>query len=117
MILKEIIYLSGIAFIFYVFGIVLSNVINNIFPACDFKRKDGIIIMECAVQLIILYTIYILSNKKLNLEIEAFYKKITKKTIPSFYTSVILIAFSIGIFKHLENLNERTGYLKKRLFH
>ena len=117
MLLREIIYLAGIAFIFYVFGLVLSNIINNIFPACDFKRKDSIIIIECVVQLIILYTIYIVCNKKLNVVIEAFYKKITKKTIPSFYTSLILIAFSIGIFKHLENLNERTSYLKKKLLH
>ena len=43
MLTKEIIYLISIALIFYVFGIVLSNIINNIFPACNFKRKDGII--------------------------------------------------------------------------
>jgi hypothetical protein len=114
--IKKIIYLIAIIFIFYVFGLVLSNIINNIFPACDFKRKDGIIIFECVVQLIVLYTIYILSNKKLGTIIEGFYKKLTKKKLPGFYTSVILIAFSMGIFKHLENLNERTDYLKKRLF-
>lgn len=116
MLTKEIIYLISIALIFYVFGIVLSNIINNIFPACNFKRKDGIIIAECVIQLVLLYTIYILSNKKLGSVIEGFYKKLTNKTIPGFYTSIILVSFSIGIFKHLENLNERTGYLKKKLF-
>lgn len=116
MLTKEIIYLISIALIFYVFGIVLSNIINNIFPACNFKRKDGIIIAECVVQLVLLYTIYIFSNKKLGFVIEGFYKKLTNKTIPGFYTSIILVSFSIGIFKHLENLNERTGYLRKKLF-
>ena len=112
---KEIIYLISIALIFYVFGVVLSNIINNIFPACNFERKDGIIIAECVIQLVILYTI-IFCLIKISSIIEGFYKKLTKKTIPGFYTSIILVSFSIGIFKHLENLNERTGYLKKKLF-
>lgn len=115
MIAKKVVYLIALAFLFYVFGLVLSNIINNIFPACNFKRKEKIIILECVVQLVLLYSVYILSNKKMGFIIEKLYQKFTKKKIPSFYTSVILIAFSLGIFRHLENLNERTSYLKKKI--
>ena len=35
----EIIHILTLIFVFYTLGLFLSNLINFIFPACDFKKK------------------------------------------------------------------------------
>ena len=37
---KKILFLITLALSFFTLGLVLSNLINEIFPACDFQKED-----------------------------------------------------------------------------
>ena len=39
---KKIFYLVVLAVSFFTIGLVISNLMNEVFPACDFEKKDDI---------------------------------------------------------------------------
>ena len=38
--LNRLFYLGTLIIVFFTIGLVLSNLINEIFPACDFQKND-----------------------------------------------------------------------------
>lgn len=113
---KKIFYLVVLAVSFFTLGLVISNLMNEVFPACDFEKKDRYIITECAVQLILVYGSYIAFNKYLVKFIEKIFKNIRSEKIDTLSRIVILIAFSMGVYRHLDELNKKTEYLKNKFF-
>ena len=110
----ELIYIICIVFIYYTFGLVLSNIINYIFPSCNFNKKDRYIVIECGIQLILIYLIYFLTTKKINKIINIVFYNITKKNIYNIVLSISTLAFTTGIYKHLDELNKKITYIKEK---
>ena len=54
---KKILFLITLALSFFTLGLVLSNLINEIFPACDFQKEDKYMAIECVAQLVLVYGI------------------------------------------------------------
>jgi len=112
--IKRLLYLCTLALVFFTLGIVVSNIINEIFPACDFSKRDKYIFIECAVQIVIIYVLYYLFNRRIAQCVEAIFKNMHSSKIDSISRIVIIIAFSTGVYRHLDELNKKTGYLKKK---
>ena len=112
--IKRLLYLCTLALVFFTLGIVVSNIINELFPACDFTKRDRYIFIECIIQIVIIYILFYLFNGRITQCIEAIFKNIHSGKIDSISRLVIIIAFSTGIYKHLDELNKKTGYLKKK---
>ena len=80
------------------------------------KKKDEIIFLECFVQIIIIYLIFFKFNHKIRDLVSIIFKKMVNKNINDFMLTIIIIAFSTGVYKHLEELNQKTRYIKEKYF-
>jgi hypothetical protein len=114
--LNRLFYLGTLIIVFFTIGLVLSNLINEIFPACDFQKNDKYLVGECAGQLVLIYLLFYLFQDKITLVIETIFKQINKSNLDTFSRLIILISFSSGIYKHLDELNKKTKYLKNKYF-
>ena len=114
--LNRIFYLATLALVFFTIGVVLSNLMNEIFPACDFKKQDKFLVIECVAQLALIYLLFYFFRDKLAMIVETVFKQVHKTKLDTISRLVILIAFSSGVYKHLDELNKKTGYLKNKYF-
>jgi hypothetical protein len=114
--LNKILFLVTLALSFFTLGLVLSNLINEIFPACDFKKEDKYMIIECVGQLVLVYGFYFMFNEKISSFIENIFKNMKNEKIDIISKIIILISFSTGVYKHLDELNMKTEYLKNKYF-
>ena len=113
---KKILFLITLALSFFTLGLVLSNLINEIFPACDFQKEDKYMAIECVAQLVLVYGFYYMFNGKISTFIENIFKNMKNEKIDTISRIVILISFSTGVYRHLEELNKKTEYLKNKYF-
>ena len=111
--LKEIFYIIVLIFVFYTFGLVISNIVNVIFPKCDYKKKNKYILLETILQLAIVYGFFIFLNKKLRNIVDKIFRNVTKHKINDLLLTIIVVAFSSGVFRHLDELKLKIEYLKK----
>ena len=114
--LNKFYFLATLAISFFTIGLVLSNLINEIFPACDFKKQDRNLVIECVGQMVLIYLLYFLFNKKVVGAIEIIFNNFSKYKLDSISKIVILISFSTGVYRHLDELNKKTKYLKNKYF-
>jgi len=107
------IYLFFLVIIFFLYGLILSEIIDYIFPDCNEKLDEYRIAIEIIGELGIAYIIYFCLKKYSERLIELLYKKISKQ--PPFYLNqLLLIAFSSGIFKHLGKSSLKIKYFKEK---
>jgi len=114
--LNRLFYLGTLAIVFFTIGLVLSNLINEVFPACDFQKQDKYLIIECVGQFILIYVLFYLFRSKIATIIEVIFKHIHKTELDTISRLIILIAFSSGVYKHLDELNKKTKYIKNKYF-
>ena len=113
---NEIFYMLALIFIFYTLGIVLSNIINYVFPTCDFNKEDKLIIIECGIQMFVIYFIFFKFNEKIRNCVAKIFHNLMNKNMNDLVLTIVIIAFSSGVFKHLKELNEKTRYIKEKYF-
>jgi hypothetical protein len=107
------IYLFFLTIIFFLYGLFLSEIIDYIFPDCNELEHDYRIIIEIIGELGIAYIIYFSLKKYLENIINLLYKKISEKP-PVYLNQILLIAFSIGIFRHLEKSSLKIKYFREK---
>ena len=99
---------------FYALGMVLSYIIDWVFPDCDTKIPDKRIIIETIGEVVVVYTIFYFFKKYITTALGDVFYKITKYESTERYSSLIFIAFSYGIFKYLDQLKNKTTYLREK---
>jgi len=107
------IYLFFLVIIYFVYGLLLSEIIDYIFPDCDESIDNYRIVIEIIGEMGIAYIIYFSLQRYSEIFINILYKKIGVN--PPFYlNNVLLIAFSTGIFKHLQKSSLKIKYFKEK---
>lgn len=106
-------YLFFLVIIFFIYGLTLSEIIDYIFPDHNENIHDYRTGIEIIGEIGIAYIIYFSLKHYLEGLISGLFNKISKK--PPFYLDqLLLIAFSIGIFKHLQKSTNKVTYFKKK---
>jgi len=98
--------------LFYIYGLVLSKMIDYIFPDIDTKH-DYIIILETLFEITITYLIFFMVQnhiitvfKKMFLNINIIY--------PEFMDIILILVFSSGLFSYLSKYSNKIVYLKNK---
>lgn len=113
MIKISIIYLFFLIFIFFLYGLVLSETIDYIFPLYDEDIHDYRMGIEMICELGIAYIIYFSLQYYLESFIKILYKRLSIVQ-PEYLNKLLLIAFSTGIFKHLQKSNNKIVYIREK---
>lgn len=109
------IYLFFLIFIFFVYGLTLSEIIDYIFPEYNKDTDEYRIIIELLGEIGVAYLIYFFLKKYIETIIKKLYENISGN--PPFYLNqLLLIAFSYGIFKHLEKSTHKITHIKEKYF-
>jgi len=110
----EYIFIFFLTIIFFLYGIILSEIIDYVFPDHDEKLPDYRIILEMIGEIGVAYIIYYSLRHYSERIILMLFNKLSKK--PPLYTNqILLIAFSTGIFKYLEKSGNKMTYMRKKL--
>jgi hypothetical protein len=107
------IYLLLLILIFFLFGLILSEIIDYIFPEFDDKIEDYRIIIEIIGEIGIAYLIYYSLSKYIEYFINKLYNSISNSK-PYYLNQVLLIAFSSGIYKHLKKSTHKVDHIKNK---
>ena len=106
-------YLVLIVLIFYLYGLIISEIIDYIFPDFDDNVHDIRIILEIVGEIGVAYLIYFsLRNYSKHL-INILYNNISKKP-PYYLNQLLLIAFSTGIYKYLQKSTHKMTHIKQK---
>jgi hypothetical protein len=108
------IFLLFIVVIFYLYGLILSEIIDYVFPEYNDAIDDFRIIIEIIGEIGIAYLIYFSLKHYSEHLIKILYKNISRIP-PTYLNELLLIAFSIGIFKHLEKSSNKLLYIKNKI--
>ena len=107
------IYLILLIIIFFIFGLILSEIIDYIFPEFDDKNHDHRIVIEIIGEIGIAYLIYYSLSKYIEYFIKILYGSISNKP-PYYLNQILLIAFSSGIYKHLNKSTNKIEHIKNK---
>jgi hypothetical protein len=107
------IYIFFLVLVFFIYGLILSEVIDFIFPDHDDTKDDHYIIAEIIGEVGIVYIIYYLLKNHINIFIDILFNKLHEKR-PFFLSELLLVSFSYGIYKKLTKYNDKTSYIKKK---
>lgn len=109
------IYLFFFIIIFFLYGLILSEIIDYIFPDCNENIDDYRIALEIIGELGIAYLIYFCLKKYCDIFIKVLYKRISENP-PIYINEILLIVFSTGIYKHLQKSTLKIKYFKEKFF-
>lgn len=114
MIINEIhIYLLFLVIIFFIYGLILSKIIDHIFPTLDNNKHNYYILIEIIGEIGLAYLIYFLLNRNIKYCINYLLYDKRMNKYPSYVDQLLLISFSFGIYKHLEKSTYKMNYLKE----
>lgn len=108
----EYLYLFLLIIIFFIYGLTLSELIDYIFPDSDDSLPDYRIALEIIGEIGVVYLIYFTLNKYINILIDRLLNNI-QHCIPHF-EEILLIVFSLGIYKHLNKSSFKLKFLKDK---
>ncbi len=109
----EYIYLLLLLLIYYLFGLILSEIIDYVFPEYNNETEDYRLTIEMIGEIGLAYLIYYNVKNYSNIFINLLYKTISKKP-PSFLNQILLLAFSSGIYKHLQKSMHKVEHIKDK---
>jgi len=113
MINKKYIFIFLLVFIFFIYGLMISYIIDYIFPDHSKENEDYKIMIEIIGEIGIAYIIYYILKSYSNQLIKYFFDIINQKP-PSYINTLILIAFSTGIFKYLQKSTDKINFIKEK---
>jgi hypothetical protein len=99
--------------LFFIYGLILSELIDFMFPFHDEDKEDKYIIIEIAGEIGVVYIIYFTFNKYIGKFINNMFKNLLIQE-PYYLNQLLLIAFSTGIYKHLQKSTDKTRYFKQK---
>ena len=103
-------YMALLALLFFIYGMVLSETIDFIFPHHNEEKYDWHIAVEMFGEIGVAYLIYFV----LQTHIDGILFYILKREIP-YSKHIFLIAFSFGIYKHLKKSEKKADYFKNKI--
>jgi hypothetical protein len=106
------IFIFFLIILFFLYGLILSEIIDYIFPEHDCNLELYRLILEIVGEIGIAYLIYYSLHYLCNQFINILFKKINKKT-PSYLNGLLLFAFSAGIFRHLQKSKDKILHFRK----
>ena len=107
------VYIFFLVILFFIYGLILSELIDFIFPIHDVTKEDKYIVVEIVGEIGIVYIVYYLLKNYINVFIDLLFNKL-RESRPFFLSDLLLIAFSYGIYKKLTKYNDKSEYLKKK---
>ena len=103
-----------IAIFYFIFGIIISKIVDYIFPDCNLELPKHRIFIESASELIIVYLIYFMLQKH-NLKIINHIYGLVELKPPSFINNLCIGLFSFAVFEYLAKVKKkRSLYLRKK---
>jgi hypothetical protein len=98
--------------LFYIYGLLLSKLIDYIFPDIDTKH-DYIIILETLFEITVTYLIFFIVQNHI---IKVFKKMFLNINIiyPEFMDIILILVFSSGLFSYLSKYSNKMVYLKNK---
>lgn len=109
----EYLYIFFLIIIFFVYGLSLSEFIDFVFPDHDESIPEYRIILEIVGEIGVTYLIYFTLEKYINNVINQLFDN-NFKNKPPYFDKILLIAFSIGIYKHIEKSTIKINYFKTK---
>ena len=100
--------------IFFLYGLILSEIIDFIFPDYDDQIHDYRTAIEMIVEISIAYIIYYTFKHYYENIINLIFSRFKIK-IPFYLNDALLISFSFGIFKHLQKSNNKMKHFKDKV--
>lgn len=110
---SKYIYLFFLVLLFFIYGLTISEIIDYIFPIHDMMKNDYHTGLEMISEIGIAYLIYFSLKKYIQKLLNLLFTKI-ENPMPQYLDQILLIAFSFGIFKHLQKSNHKMIYLKNK---
>jgi hypothetical protein len=107
------IFIIFLAIIFFIYGLILSEIIDYIFPEHDKSLPDYRVAIEILGELGIVYIIYFTFNRYIGKFINMMFKNLLIQE-PYYLNQLLLIAFSTGIYRHLQKSTDKTRYFKQK---
>jgi len=108
------IYILFILLIFFLYGLILSELIDFVFPDCNDDLPQYRIVLEIIGEIGLAYFIYFIFQKYLDKIINSIFTIIESKP-PNYMNQLLLIAFSSGIYKHLEKSGHKMVFIRKKI--
>lgn len=109
------IYILLITIIFFIYGLILSEIIDFIFPDYNEKCLTYEMLVEIIGEIGIAYLIYYSFKNNIDKIIIMIFKNIDKNP-PSYLNQILLISFSLGIYKHLQKSNNKINHFKNKIW-
>ena len=110
---KKYVYLFFLVTIFFLYGLILSEIIDYIFPDHDETYPDYRIALEIIGEIGVAYLIYYSLNYYSIRMINSLFNIISLKS-PSYLNQLLLFAFSTGIFQHLQKSGKKLTYFRQK---
>jgi hypothetical protein len=104
-----------ILIIFFLFGLILSEIIDFIFPDHCEDIPEYRIAIEIIGEIAIVYLILYFLKPYIDVILNLFFKLVSRK-VPTYMNQILVLAFSIGIYKHLNKSTEKFNYMKDKYF-
>ncbi len=108
-------YIFYIVIIFFFYGLILSEIIDFVFPDYNCDIADHRIIIEIIGEIGIAYIIYFAFKRYLEYFIKYIFKSICDEP-PKYLNQLLLLAFSYGIFTHLQKSTSKIKHIHKKVF-
>lgn len=108
----EYLYTFFLVIIFFVYGLTLSEFVDYVFPDHDNNMSEYRIALEIIGEIGVVYLIYFILKKYINEIINQLYNNFINR--PLYLDQMLLIAFSVGIYKHLQKSTEKINFFKDR---
>jgi hypothetical protein len=107
------VYLFFLIFIFFLYGLILSEIIDFIFPDYEKDKEEYRLFIEIIGEIGVAYLIYYVFKNYSEVFIKKIYDNISIK--PPFYLNqLLLISFSTGIFKHLQKSTHKIKHMREK---
>jgi hypothetical protein len=107
------VYIFFLIFIFFIYGLTLSEIIDFIFPDYDKKNEEYRLFIEIIGEIGVAYLIYYTFKNYSELLVKKLFKNISK-TPPYYLNQLLLISFSTGIFQHLQKSSYKVNHMKEK---
>jgi hypothetical protein len=107
------IFLIFLALIFFTYGLLLSEMIDYVFPSYDELTNDFRLAIELIGEIAVAYLIYFSFKYHIDKIVLLLFQNISKSP-PSYLNQLLLISFSLGIFRHLQKITSKMLYFRKK---
>jgi len=107
------IYVFFLIIIFFIYGLILSEIIDFIFPRYNEECLTYEMIVEIIGEIGLAYLIYYCFKNYVDKLIILLFRNIDKNP-PSNLNQLLLFGFSFGIFQHLQKSNYKINHFKNK---